>query len=106
MVLGACSTVSKEEQAFFDLVKGKSVYSTLTANDNFIGTFSSDGKTFLTDGDGTSAIPFSKVFSPTKAKYFIEIAKTGYTFEIDETTGTVVMVVVSLPTPEIPIKLQ
>ena len=42
VVLGACSAL-KDKQAFFDLVKDKSVY---TTNNELIGTFSSDGKIF------------------------------------------------------------
>ena len=80
VVLGACSTVpetaSKEELAFFDLIKGKSVY--LTTDNILVGHFSNDGKTYIETGDKGGDAPFVKL-SGNKAEYSI-LGILGYTF--------------------------
>ena len=80
MVLGACSTVqetsSKEELAFFDLIKGKSVF--LKIDNSKFGEFSSNGKKFIVETDkGDANVPFVNLSGNT-AEYSLYLA--AYTF--------------------------
>ncbi len=47
VILGACS-LSKEDKAFFELVKSKKVI--LVSDNSIVGTFSADGQTFVEAG--------------------------------------------------------
>ena len=99
MVLGACSTVSKEEQAFFNNVKGKTVL--LKMDNSKIGEFSSDGQAFIIESeeDGTANVPFKKLSDNNTAEY--SLLQTGYIFTTtDGSSGSMVMILLSLPIPK------
>ena len=105
MVLGACS-LSENEEAFFNTVKGKKVHLT-DRGETLIGEFSSDGQTYTEISDsGKLNIEFTEVFSPTKASYIIEKMKTGYTFETDGKTGTVFVTLLGSEGPKEDITLK
>ena len=104
MVLGACS-VSADERAFFNNVKGKNVY--LVENNQLIGTFSFNGDTFTEKSpSGEIDIFFTELLSVNKAVYSIPKIDTGYTFEIDGTTGTAFTTIYGVPSIKAPIWLQ
>lgn len=90
VVLGACS-VSPEEQAFFNRVKGKTVYGVPT--NQLLGSFSSDGKIFMERIEPPYLdFPFEELINNDTASYFTTLQgiKAGYKFiTTDGETGLI-----------------
>ena len=105
MVLGACS-ISKEDQAFLDLVKNKSVYRDATKTE-LQGKFSSDGQTFTEiSADGELDIPFEEL-SGTTASYIIGKLDSGYKFTTtDGVTGKFSITLFGVPSTRVDMWLK
>ncbi len=92
LFLGACS-LSAEDTAFLDKVKGKTAFDDATTQDDTtkIGSFSKDGKEFTPVSPGQK-VTFDEATDANTAKYAVTVSGTEFVYTIttaDGKTGSV-----------------
>ena len=105
VILGACS-LSEEDKAFFELVKGKKVI--LVSDNSTVGTFSTDGQTFIEEITVKDEFSFDGLVGST-ASYLESVKGVEIGYKITTTdgkTGTMNIVLLGQSSSTINIKFE